>query len=187
MRNVLQKSCRENQNTHFMINNFFFRKSHRLWDNVEKCGGARGATSDVTIWRIRFACWKSKATCTYAHAHTHAPRYPHARTGQWVITFPRKQWFTNVPHCYLIRTLLVCFLFVYDNETLRKTEIFSSLFQNFSLPVTESKVLGITLFCDALKVYLRFSNYYGNRQWTFPLTTVMAEGQTVYCEVHHKY
>jgi hypothetical protein len=27
MRNVLDKSCRENQNTHFMFNNFFFRKS----------------------------------------------------------------------------------------------------------------------------------------------------------------
>jgi len=33
MRNVLDKSCRENQNTHFMFNDFYW-KSRRLWDNV---------------------------------------------------------------------------------------------------------------------------------------------------------
>jgi hypothetical protein len=31
-----KKSCRENQNTRFMFKNFFFRKSCRLWDNIEK-------------------------------------------------------------------------------------------------------------------------------------------------------
>jgi len=34
MRIVSNKICRENQNTHFMFNNFS-RKSCRLWDNVE--------------------------------------------------------------------------------------------------------------------------------------------------------
>jgi hypothetical protein len=34
---------------------------------VEKYGGAREATDDNTIWRIRVACWISKATRTYAH------------------------------------------------------------------------------------------------------------------------
>jgi len=37
MRHISDKNCRENQNTHFMFNNFF-RKSCWLWDNVEKCG-----------------------------------------------------------------------------------------------------------------------------------------------------
>jgi hypothetical protein len=36
MRNVSHKSCRENQNTHFVFGNFF-PNSYRLWDNVEKC------------------------------------------------------------------------------------------------------------------------------------------------------
>ena len=37
MRNVSGKSCRENQNTHFVFSNFFPPlKSYRLWDNVEK-------------------------------------------------------------------------------------------------------------------------------------------------------
>ena len=66
--------------THILCSITFFRKSHRLWDNVEKCVGDRGATSDVTIWRIRVACWINKAICTYAHAHAHAPEYPHTRT-----------------------------------------------------------------------------------------------------------
>jgi len=36
MRNISDESCRENQNTHFMLHFCFFRKSCRLWDNVEK-------------------------------------------------------------------------------------------------------------------------------------------------------
>jgi hypothetical protein len=45
MRNVAIKRFRENQNTHFVLSNVF-RKSCRLLDNVEKCGGAREATDD---------------------------------------------------------------------------------------------------------------------------------------------
>jgi hypothetical protein len=41
MRNVSNKSCRENQITHFMHNNFVWKSCH-LRDNVKKCGGARG-------------------------------------------------------------------------------------------------------------------------------------------------
>jgi len=37
MANVSGRSCRENQNTRSMFNNFFFRKSYRLYDNVKKC------------------------------------------------------------------------------------------------------------------------------------------------------
>jgi hypothetical protein len=70
--------------THILCSVTFFRKSYRLWDNVEKYGGERGATNDVTIWRIRVACWVGRATCTYACAHAHSPGYPH--------TFPRQQW-----------------------------------------------------------------------------------------------
>ena len=47
MRNASDKSCRANQNTHFMFNNFF-RTSYRLWDNVEKyCGD--GQATDVCM------------------------------------------------------------------------------------------------------------------------------------------
>jgi hypothetical protein len=46
MRNLWDRICRENQNTHFMRNNCFSRKLRRFWDNVEKCGTAREATDD---------------------------------------------------------------------------------------------------------------------------------------------
>ena len=64
---------------HILCPTTFFRKSCRLCDNVEKCGGAREATIDVTIRRIRVAYWISKATCTHAHAHAHAPGQPYSR------------------------------------------------------------------------------------------------------------
>jgi hypothetical protein len=67
--NVSDKSCTENQNTHFMFNNFF-RKSCHLWDNVEKYGRARQATEDNIIRRMRFACWITKATNTLRICNT---------------------------------------------------------------------------------------------------------------------
>ena len=73
IRNVSDKSSTENQNTHFIFSNFF-QKSCRLWDNVEKYGGAREAADDNTA-----ACCMLiiKATRGRAHAHAHAPT--HAR------------------------------------------------------------------------------------------------------------
>jgi hypothetical protein len=46
MRNVLDKSCREKQNTHFMFNNFF-SENRTIYENVEKWGGVRGARNDL--------------------------------------------------------------------------------------------------------------------------------------------
>jgi hypothetical protein len=63
IRNISNKHCREN-NTHFIFSNFF-QKLHHLWNTVEKCGGARGATNDIPIWCIHTACWISKNTCTH--------------------------------------------------------------------------------------------------------------------------
>ena len=63
---------------HFLRSITFSRKSWCLWVNVEKYGGTREDTNDVTIWRIRVACWTSKATHAHAHAHVHAPGHSHA-------------------------------------------------------------------------------------------------------------
>jgi hypothetical protein len=47
MRNVSDRICRENRNTHFIFNNVsFFRKSCNLWDNVEKYSISGQATDD---------------------------------------------------------------------------------------------------------------------------------------------
>jgi hypothetical protein len=64
MRNFSDRRCRENQNTHFMLSNFF-QKLHHVWDN-EKYGTAREVTDDNIIWHIHFAYW-----ITMAGIHTH--------------------------------------------------------------------------------------------------------------------
>jgi hypothetical protein len=82
MRNIVNKSCRENQNTHFMFNIFFFRKWCRLWNFVKKYGRFTEAADKNITWRMRFACWVNKANVrTHTHEHTHAPfhRPPPAR------------------------------------------------------------------------------------------------------------
>ena len=83
MKNVLDKRCRENQNTHYMFSNFF-QKSRRLWDNVEKCGGVRETTNENKIWRMRVAKQHaSPRTCSRprARAPTRTPPllFPRAR------------------------------------------------------------------------------------------------------------
>ena len=89
----------------------FSRKSHRLWDNVEKLYGDCRAINDVIIWRISAACWISKTTCTYAPAH--APHHTHTRTNTYkyviFITFPLQQLFANAPLCYKCIVCLVIF------------------------------------------------------------------------------
>jgi hypothetical protein len=61
MRNVSDKSCGENQNTHFVFNSFFFsRKSCRLWDNVENL--VEPYMPQMTVWRMSIECWITKAT-----------------------------------------------------------------------------------------------------------------------------
>jgi len=63
MRNVSDKSCRENENTHFMLNNIFFRNRAVygiMWENVVEPDRLQ-----MTIWRMRIAFWLPKAPNTY--------------------------------------------------------------------------------------------------------------------------
>ena len=61
MRNISDKNCIGNQNTHFMINNFFLGKLCRLWDTVGKKPAEPGRPQ-MTIWRMRIACCITEAT-----------------------------------------------------------------------------------------------------------------------------
>jgi hypothetical protein len=89
--------------TNILCSITFFRKSCRLWDNVEKYSGNRGATNDVTIWRIRVACWISKTTCTHARAHTQICNT------YWL--FHGSSGYVNAPQYYVIHTLSVLLFF----------------------------------------------------------------------------
>jgi hypothetical protein len=57
--------------THALCSTTFFRKSCRLWDNVEKYGRARQATDDLIIRRTRVACWITQATHTLRTCNTY--------------------------------------------------------------------------------------------------------------------
>jgi len=59
---IFQTKVVENIKTRFMFNNFFLRKSCRLWDNVEKYSGARQAANDNIVWHMHVVCWITKAT-----------------------------------------------------------------------------------------------------------------------------
>jgi len=55
MRNISDKSCRENQDTHFMFNNFFFSLENRavygiMWKII-----VEPDRPQMTIWRMRIA------------------------------------------------------------------------------------------------------------------------------------
>jgi hypothetical protein len=54
--------------TYILCSILVFRKSCRLRNNFEKCGTARQATGDNIIWRIRIACWVTKAADTHTHS-----------------------------------------------------------------------------------------------------------------------
>ena len=79
MRNVSNKSYRENQNTHFIFNNVF-PKIVPLWDNVEKYCGAidhrwqYGGALHAGLVRLH----SRKHTPVFVHPH--ALRNPHAHT-----------------------------------------------------------------------------------------------------------
>jgi hypothetical protein len=75
IRNVLDKIV-DKIKTHILCSQTFFRKTWRLWNNVEKYDGAREATDGNKIWRMRVACWISKAAHAHVHAHAHVPRHP---------------------------------------------------------------------------------------------------------------
>jgi hypothetical protein len=67
MRNVSDEICRENQNTHFMFSNFlsivFENRAvyEIMWKNI-----GEPARPQMTIWRVRIACWIPKATNTHS-------------------------------------------------------------------------------------------------------------------------
>ena len=60
IRTFSDKSCRENQNAHFMFNSFFNRAFHEvMWKNIVKPGRPQ-----MSIWCTRIACWIPKDTNT---------------------------------------------------------------------------------------------------------------------------
>ena len=72
MRNISDESCRKNQNTHFMFNSFF-PENRAVYDIMSK-NMVEPDRPQMTIRRMCFARWITKATHTRKHTHTHTLR-----------------------------------------------------------------------------------------------------------------
>ena len=66
--------------THLIFYNSPLPKSYCLYDNVVEYGRAGQATKDNIIWRMRFACWITKATDS------------HLKYLVLLLDFPRQHW-----------------------------------------------------------------------------------------------
>jgi hypothetical protein len=77
MRNISDKSCRENQNTHLLFTNFF-SESHVIYEIMCK-NVVQLERPQMTIWRMRFACWITKATNTHSK-YLILIAFPHQRS-----------------------------------------------------------------------------------------------------------
>jgi hypothetical protein len=85
-----------------MFSNLFFRKSCRLWNNVQKYGEARGAADDNMAAR----CMLHKTTRAQDHTQSNA----RASSRMHVPTHVNNI-LVNPPQCYVIPTLPVLFFF----------------------------------------------------------------------------
>jgi len=75
MRNVSHKSCRENQNTHFA-----FSKFRAIYEIIRKSMVGPGRPQTTIIWRMRTACWTTKAT----HKHSEYAFFFSFQQQQWL-------------------------------------------------------------------------------------------------------
>jgi uncharacterized protein YecE (DUF72 family) len=76
MKNILDQICRGNQ-THILYSITFSENRAAceiMWKNMAEAEGSQ------MTWRIRVACWISKATSTHPHAHAQTPTRTHAST-----------------------------------------------------------------------------------------------------------
>ena len=93
MRSLSDQSCGWNQNTHFVSDNFFFKKHsicEIIWKNI-----VEPSRPQMTVRCMRIASWITKATNT--------------RSEYIILLFHRNSGCKYAPHCYIIRTLPVVF------------------------------------------------------------------------------
>jgi len=98
MRNVSDKSCTENQNTHFTSNNFYFKERalyKTMWKNI-----VEPARPQMIIWHMHIPCCTPKATNTCSEHVI-------------LIAFPLHQWLREhaAMLCYTYIACLVRYVY----------------------------------------------------------------------------
>ena len=77
IRSVSNKSCRENQNTHFMFSDFL-SEGLAVYEIMSK--NMMEPERTRTVWHLRVAYWISKPTRAQAHARARTPSPTHTHT-----------------------------------------------------------------------------------------------------------
>jgi hypothetical protein len=102
MKNVTDKRYRENRNTHFVFNKSFSKIApffEKMWKNRVEPGRPQ-----MTMWRMRIACWVPKATNTYSEYAL-------------LVDFPLQHlWHEISSMLTLIRTLLVLLKHIFNKQ-----------------------------------------------------------------------
>jgi hypothetical protein len=100
MRNISDKSCRENHNTHFMVNIFFFFANRAFYEIMWKYIVHLGRLQ-MTTWHKRIACWVPKAKNTHAGCVIH-------------IALPLQQWLQERASLISHMHCLSCYIVLYS-------------------------------------------------------------------------
>ena len=95
LRNVSDKFCSDNQNTHFMSSNFFGNPAvcGVMWKNI-----VEPERPQMTVWRIRISCCIPKATNTLSEYVL-------------LIAFPLQHWL-HVCASMLHYTYIACLVYI---------------------------------------------------------------------------
>ena len=115
------KVVENNQNTHFVFNNFFSKIVpfiEIMWKNIVEPGRPQ-----MTIWRMHIACWIPKATNT------------HSESGI-LIAFPLQQWL-HVRHLTLHYTYIACCVTYFCNATY--IPIYFVVLENTKCPFSQNR------------------------------------------------
>ena len=124
MRNFSDKSCTENQNTHFVLRNFIlffvFVLENRAIYEIKLKKFVEQGRSRMTKWRRLIACWIRKATNTHSQYAT-------------LTAFPLQQWLQK--HAQMLCVYVHFLSYCYQENVLTHLHAFG-----FSFKVTHSVI-----------------------------------------------
>jgi hypothetical protein len=116
MINVSDQVCRQKYIYFFLID--VFRKSCRLWDNVKNV--VEPDKPRKTIWRMRFACWITKATKTRPEyiILTAFPLQQWVHERAWMLRYTCNACLVDIGYSYIISNYfsLLIFMLVSDMD-----------------------------------------------------------------------
>ena len=146
MRNVLNESCIENQNVHFMFSIFLENCAvYEIMSN--KCCKAREATEDNIMRCMRFACW------IRLHARTHANTHKYVILSTATMCSRTRLNVTLHVHCHVCLSCNCHSFYVNNGPKMTQTCRNMSPCPNTKFhPILRSGLLKMETVCSCIKV-----------------------------------